>query len=116
MKRIKSLLVSALLAIVSANVSAQADGTFQFIDKDGNTVADGSTCTFNAHYDEDWGMVIPHRPVSQEHDIRGSIRLGSGCDRKTSERYISILLSEYMPSQCSGKLHNGYRFDGSRRS
>ncbi len=64
MKRIKSLLVSALLAIVSANVSAQADGTFQFIDKDGNTVADGSTCTFNAHYDEDWGMVMAHIDLS----------------------------------------------------
>lgn len=48
MKRIKSLLVSALMVMGTAGAFAQVDNTFQFVDKGGNVVADGSTCTFNA--------------------------------------------------------------------
>ena len=74
MERIKSLLVSALLAMVSAHVSAQADGTFQWIDTDGNTVyadptgidevlTDNGDTTINV-YDASGKTVMTNRPAS----------------------------------------------------
>lgn len=58
MKRIKNLFVTALFMMVAASASAQTDGTFQFVDKDGNVVPDGSTCTFDVKMDDDWGMLM----------------------------------------------------------
>lgn len=60
MKRIKNLFLTALFMVVAASASAQTDGTFQFVDKDGNVVPDGSTCTFDAKMDDDWGMIMAH--------------------------------------------------------
>lgn len=58
MRRIKSLLVFALMTVCGGSMSAQTDGTFQFVNADNEIVPDGSTCTFNAALDEDWGEIM----------------------------------------------------------
>lgn len=46
--KIKTLLASAVIAMLGISASAQTDfETFQFVDKNGNTVPDGTTLTIN---------------------------------------------------------------------
>ena len=46
--KIKTLLAAAIMAVCGMNAMAQTDlETFQFVDKNGNVVADGSVVTVN---------------------------------------------------------------------
>ena len=53
MKKIYTLI--AALAFVAGSF-AQTDNTFEFVDKDGNVVPDGSTITVNEVYEDEWGV------------------------------------------------------------
>lgn len=60
--KIKTLLAAAIMAVCSMNAMAQTDlETFQFVDKDGNVVADGSEIT-----------------VYEPETVNGSVQINSG--------------------------------------
>lgn len=60
--KIKTLLATAIMAVCSMNAMAQTDlETFQFVDKDGNVVADGSEIT-----------------VYEPETVNGSVQINSG--------------------------------------
>lgn len=60
--KIKTLLATAIMAVCSMNAMAQTDlETFQFVDKDGNVVADGSEIT-----------------VYESETVNGSVQINSG--------------------------------------
>lgn len=60
--KIKTLLATAIMAVCSMNAMAQTDlETFQFVDKDGNVVADGSEIT-----------------VYEPETVNGSLQINSG--------------------------------------
>ena len=60
--KIKTLLAAAIMAVCGMNAMAQTDlETFQFVDKDGNVVADGSEIT-----------------VYEPETVNGSVQINSG--------------------------------------
>ncbi len=108
MKRIKSLLVSVLLMAGAVNASAQVDGTFQFVDKAGNVVPDGSTCTFEAGMDEDWGMIMAKWELSAKNTTAADAYVAM---RVLTDKLPNGDVQVCFPSDCNPSIPADYTTD-----
>ncbi len=105
MKRIKHLLLTALLTIGAASASAQIDETFQFTDKNGNIVPDGSTCTFLAEYDENWENMVAPIELFVKNTTNKSATVSAQIITETlPSGYIQVCF----PSQCIPDIPKNY--------